>query len=116
MDHFRLSTSSQRAYLLSLLFLFSIQFLFAKPETHKIKIKIEGAQDTVVYLAHYYGDKTYIDDTAKVSKKGEFVFEADSILPEGMYIVAGQENNRYFEFILDQHQDFSILTDKKKYP
>ncbi len=116
MDQFRLSTSSQRAYLLLLLFLFSIQFLFAKPETHKIKIKIEGAQDTVLYLAHYYGDKTYIDDTAKVSKKGEFVFEADSILPEGMYIVAGQENNRYFEFILDQHQDFSILTDKKNIP
>ena len=89
--------------------------LFAQ-KTSKIKIKIKGTQDTVLYLAHYYGDKTYLDDTAYISKKGEFVFKGDSLLPEGMYIVAGQQNNRYFEFIMDQQQDFSILTDMDDIP
>jgi peroxiredoxin len=85
-------------------------------ETSKIKIKIKGAQDTVLFLAHYYGDKTYLDDTAYISKKGEYIFESDSLLPEGMYIVAGQQNNRYFEFIMDANQVFSISTDKKDIP
>ncbi|RLD54358.1 MAG: hypothetical protein DRJ05_14835, partial [Bacteroidetes bacterium] len=116
MDSLKKHLSPTRDFLLFLLFIFATQVLFAKPETHKINIKIKGAQDTVLYLAHYYGDKTYIDDTARIGKKGGFVFEADSILPEGMYIVAGQENNRYFEFILDQYQDFSITTDKKNIP
>ncbi|NOX46052.1 MAG: DUF5106 domain-containing protein [Chlorobi bacterium] len=89
--------------------------LFAQ-ERSKIKIRIKGAQDSVLYLAHYYGDKTYLDDTAYISKKGDFIFENDSLLPEGMYIVAGQENNRYFEFIMDKAQNFSIETNKKDIP
>ena len=80
-------------------------------EGYSIKIQIKGIHDTVCYLANYYGDKTYLTDTALVDAKGRFVFEGDSVLPGGVYIIAGQSNNKYFECIVDKDQRFSITTD-----
>lgn len=77
---------------------------------YKIKIQIEGISDSVCYLANYYGDKVYLTDTAQVLKKGVFVFEGTEALPGGIYIVAGQSNNQYFEFLVDKNQNFSIHT------
>lgn len=79
-------------------------------EGYKIKIQIEGINDSVCYLANYYGDKVYLADTAVVEKKGDFIFEGDEKLPGGIYIVAGQSNNQYFEFIVDHDQNFSVQT------
>ena len=78
---------------------------------YRIKIQISGMADSVCYLANYYGDKTYLTDTSYLDKKGRFVFEGDSLLPGGIYIVAGQSNNRYFEMIIDREQQFSITSD-----
>jgi peroxiredoxin len=78
---------------------------------YKIKVQITGIKDTLCYLANYYGDKTYLADTAEVDAKGRFVFEGDSLLPGGVYIIAGQSNNKYLEFIVDRSQVFSISTD-----
>jgi len=89
----------------NLLFLSTISFA---AEKYKIKIRIEGIQDSVCYLANYYGDKIYLADTARVDHKGEFIFEGDEKLPGGIYIVAGQSSNQYFEFILNDNQKFSI--------
>lgn len=95
---------------LVIFFFFGIQS-FAKDKIgYDIKIKIEGAADSVIYLANYYGDKTYLADTAYPNKKGVFRFEADTLLPGGIYIIAGQSNNKYFEILIDKEQVFSIET------
>lgn len=78
------------------------------PKGFQIKVQIAGIKDTVCYLANYYGDKTYLADTAAVDSKGRFEFSGDSILPGGVYIIAGQSNNKYLEFIIDQSQNFSV--------
>lgn len=78
---------------------------------YKIRVQIKGIADTVCYLANYYGDKTYLTDTATVDSKGKFIFEGDSILPGGIYIVAGQSNNKYFELVIDRVQKFDAETD-----
>lgn len=83
---------------------------------YKINIHIDGAPDTVFYLANYYGDKTYLTDTAFVSAPGQFVFIGDSILPGGIYILAGQSNNKYFELIIDKDQNFAVETSIKGIP
>ncbi len=77
----------------------------------RIDVEIKNAPDTVLYLANYYGDKTYLTDTAYISQKGHFVFEADTLLPPGIYILAGQSNNKYFEIILNQNQQFRVKTE-----
>ena len=38
--------------------------LFASGKVFKLRVKIQGSSDSVMYLAHYYGDKQYVDDTA----------------------------------------------------
>jgi peroxiredoxin len=80
------------------------------PKGYHIKIQITGIKDTVCYLANYYGDKTYLVDTSRVDAKSRFEFTGDSLLPGGVYIIAGQSNNKYLEFIVDQSQNFSITT------
>ncbi len=75
-----------------------------------LKIRIDGVADTVFYLAHYYGDKQYVDDTARLGKSGWYQFQADTLLPGGMYIVAGQKKVRYFELLLDKEQQISVET------
>lgn len=77
---------------------------------YRIRIQIKGIPDSVCYLANYFGDKTYLVDTALVKKDGSFVFESDTLLPGGIYIVAGQSNNKYFELLVDESQRFSVNT------
>lgn len=94
-----------------LVLLFCLLLNSANAEGYELKFQVKGIKDTVCYLANYYGDKTYLTDTAVVDEKGKFVFEGDSLLPGGIYIIAGQANNKYFECIVDQQQQFSIFTD-----
>lgn len=75
---------------------------------YKIKAAITGLNDTLCYLANYFGDKTYVTDTAVVDSKGKFTFSGDSALPGGIYIIAGQSNNKYLELIIDKEQFFSF--------
>lgn len=77
-------------------------------DNYKIEIQLDGISDSVCYLANYYGDKTYLTDTAIVNGAGYFVFEGDSMLPGGIYIVAGQRNNKFFELIVDHEQQFKV--------
>ena len=80
---------------------------------YKIKVQLTGITDTVCYLANYYGDKTYLTDTAFTDSKGRFTFEGDSALPGGVYIIAGQSNNKFLEIIIDRSQHFSVTADIK---
>lgn len=79
-------------------------------ESLKLQVKIDGISDSVLYLAHYYGDKQYVDDTARLGKGGWYTFSADTLLPGGMYIIAGQKKVRYMEFLLDRQQQVTIET------
>jgi thiol-disulfide isomerase/thioredoxin len=83
--------------------------LLAAETGYKITVKLTGSTDTALLLAHYYGTKQYLDDTAYRNKQGFFVFEGKEILKDGMYIIAGQSKTKYFDFFLtgNQHMEFS---------
>jgi len=50
-------------------------------DSYEIEINIHEYQDSVIYLANYYGDKTYLADTAiDLSGKGHFVFSKEKEL------------------------------------
>lgn len=83
---------------------------------YKLTLSFEGINDSVCYLANYYGDKTYLTDTAYLDKSGNYIFEGDSILPGGIYILAGQSNNKYLELIIDKEQHFKIEASTKGMP
>jgi predicted aspartyl protease/peroxiredoxin len=87
--------------------------IYAAPKGYRITVKLKGNNsDTALLMAHYYGNKQYLDDTAFRNKQGFFEFTGAEKLPEGMYIIAGQTKNRYFDFFLTESQqmEFSCNT------
>ncbi|HAG16120.1 MAG TPA: hypothetical protein DCG69_06280, partial [Bacteroidales bacterium] len=92
-----------------LLFLFIISILFLNAqENYKIEIKIKGIEDSTLYLASYFGDKTLMVDTASRKGKNSYVFEKQKQLPGGIYIVVGQAKNSIFEFLIADGQDLKF--------
>lgn len=80
-------------------------------KSYKIDIKIKGLEDSVLYLANYYGDKTYVVDTAIKKGKYAYLFEDKKYLDGGIYIVIGQQNNSIFEFLIADNQDLKFDSD-----
>jgi len=95
---------------LALLLLVSSSTLGAS-KGYRISVQLTSSKDSVLYLAHYYGDKQYIDDTAHIAKDGIYLFEGKKILPDGMYIIAGQKKNKYFDFFITSEQHFDFQCD-----
>jgi thiol-disulfide isomerase/thioredoxin len=90
------------------LFLLISTSLFGAPKGYRFIVSLKGNVDSVIYLAHYYGNKQYLDDTARLDRKGIYAFEGTEKLPSGMYVVAGQKKNKYFDFFVsdEQHVEF----------
>ncbi len=79
---------------------------------HDIKINFKNAKDTVMYLAFYQFDKSYLADTCKKIVKGNVVFKGKNTLDKGVYYVVSQEKGRYFDFFIsDKNQNITISTD-----
>ncbi len=74
---------------------------------YKIDFKIKGWGDTTVYLGHYYGEQTYVKDTARANVSGAFTFNNSTSLPQGVYfLVLGK--SKIFDFVVSSTQKFSI--------
>ena len=85
-------------------------------DSYKIEIKIKGSQDSILYLANYYGDKTYIADTAyNIKGKGTFVFEKNEELGGGLYIIVSQARRSLFEFLVADSRDMKFETKAPDY-
>ncbi|MDO9258059.1 MAG: thioredoxin-like domain-containing protein [Bacteroidales bacterium] len=82
--------------------------LLAAEKGYKITLKLTGSADTSVLLAHYYGSKQYLDDTAYRNKQGFYIFEGAEKLKDGMYIIAGTNKNKYFDFFLTGTQQIDF--------
>ncbi|MBL7813123.1 MAG: DUF5106 domain-containing protein [Bacteroidetes bacterium] len=79
---------------------------------YSIKFKVKGIKpgDTV-YLADYHLDGKFLRDTTVVDKKGVANFTGRFKLQRGMYLFVLPQKQDYFEFLIDDDQDFTISTD-----
>jgi hypothetical protein len=85
--------------------------LFAKDEGYKISLKLNGYNDKVIFLANYYGDKQYIQDTVTLAKVGDpIVFEGKEKLKQGIYMIV-IPSHKYFELMIGEDQIFDVETD-----
>lgn len=101
------------ATLLFLSFVLSGNLVVAQ-KGYQIKVKVEGLQDSLIYLANYFGDKQYLRDSAHADKSGNIVFKNDSALKGGIYMVV-LPGKKYFEIIVDKEQHFTIATTSDDY-
>ena len=92
---------------LSLLFISNATLLSA--QGYDIKVTISDLPDKEIYLGYYYGDKTFVKDTAKLNNRGEGAFKADTLLPQGVYIVVLPSKN-YFDILIGEDQQFALET------
>jgi thiol-disulfide isomerase/thioredoxin len=76
---------------------------------YDMQIRIEGVKDSMCYLANYFGDKQYLQDSVKADADGNIRFKGDTAWPGGIYLVVMPEK-RYFEIILDKDQHFELTT------
>lgn len=107
---FNLNVLKRKLILISLLFSFFTLTLTAK-SAYKIQIRINGISDSICYLAVYYGDKIHLIDTSDVDNNFNIIFEGKEKLSKGIYILAGENNNKLLEFIVNEKQKFKLKTD-----
>jgi len=83
-------------------------------EGFKIDFKIKGFKDTTAYLGYYYGESTYITDTASVDHTGAFSFFSKKPLPQGVYLLIVNKT-KIFDLVVSYDQFFSLETDTEDY-
>ena len=92
-----------------ILFLF---FLFITTITigqdYSIKVHVDGLRDSTVYLANYYGEKLYYNDTTQVDSNGNFSFAGKPFEECGKYAVV-LPGPRFFDIIV-AGEDVEIST------
>ena len=81
---------------------------------YNIRLKVDGLKDTTAYLGYYYGESTFVKDTARVNHSGEFAFDGKQTLPQGVYFLV-LNKTRIFEFVVSQNQHFSLNTSTADY-
>lgn len=101
--------------LLLLAFLWTSHILAQDQDHYKIDIKLKNTNDSIIYLANYYGDKTYLADTAYVKGKGNFIFEKNERLEGGLYIIVNQSKKSIFEFLVPDSPNFKFEAEAPDY-
>ena len=97
--------------LITTLLFFSILKADVDSSFYDIKITIKGFKSQKAMLGYYYGDETYIVDSAKVDSLTGFMrFTRPQRLHEGMYFIANTEGV-VLDFVVNGWKDFSIKTD-----
>ncbi len=81
---------------------------------YKIDFKIKGLKDSTAYLGYYYGESTYVRDTAHINSQGQFTFDGKQKLPQGYYFLV-LNNAKLFEIVLSEQQHFSMETTTEHY-
>lgn len=86
---------------------------------YKLKFKIEGLNDRDVYLGNFYGETTYLKDTARSNSQGEFEFAGSKpLMYRGVYFLVLMENGkpaRQFDFVIGDKQQFTLETKSSDY-
>lgn len=92
-------------YKLLILFCMVSTLVFA--QGLEIKLQLDMAKNKKVFLAHYYLDKIYSDDSLQLDANGAGVFKRDTLLHQGLYKIFLDEQN-HFDFLLGADQQFSL--------
>jgi len=89
----------------------TVTTIYGQSKGYNVKVKIKGLNpDDECFLGNYFGDKQYVQDTAKMDVKGYFVFRKAEELAGGIYFIV-LPDRKYFEIILDKEQIFILETD-----
>lgn len=91
-----------------LFFLLLSQLMFAN-DGYEIKVDVKNYEEEKLILAHYLGSTIYVDDTARITTNGNFIFKSEEDLAEGVYLLVLLPENKYVEiFVTDEEKNYSV--------
>ena len=88
-----------------------ISFQGSAQNGYQINITLKPFTSGYLYLAHYYGKKQMLVDSAAIDQESRSVFSGNDKLPGGIYLIAFPKKNGWFEMVIDKEQHFSIMAD-----
>lgn len=98
--------------LLFLFFSFAFLQTVTAVEDYHIEVTVKNYEQDKLILAHYLGSTILVDDTARISKTGSFVFNSKKNLPAGVYLLVVPPDNQYVEiFITEAEKKYSLTFD-----
>lgn len=98
---------------------FMLAFLFAfttasAQKGYNIRVKLDNYPEKSLTLGFHYGDKQYVKDTVEQGADGYFTFQADTLLPCGVYLLVLKPDNSFIQLLIpDDDQVFTVITDGK---
>lgn len=93
-----------------LLVFLASSFSFAQ-KAYEITANIAPFKKGHLYLGYHFGNKQYLMDSAKIDENGNAVFSGTEKLQGGVYLIIYPEKNNWIECIIDQQQNFKLITD-----
>ncbi|HMO34011.1 MAG TPA: redoxin domain-containing protein [Lacibacter sp.] len=100
----------------ALFFLLALTSAFAGgAQGYRITVSYQPVAGGQLYLGYYYGDKKYLQDSARIGADGTAVFSGNERLTGGLYIVVDPEKQRFFDVLIDKDQDISIRIDPQNF-
>jgi peroxiredoxin len=86
---------------------------------YRFTVKFTDVKDSLVYLAHYYGKPLptiYKSDSARFDKNGVATFESKEKIVGGIYMMLLSDRKTYYEFLLNNGDEFSMVATAKELP
>ena len=79
-------------------------------QAYKIDVTFNNLKNQELIIGHHFNSQLIPDDTIKLDNKGYGVFKGNEAFPGGMYFFF-LPNKTYFDFLLDDDQQFSVIGD-----
>ena len=80
-------------------------------DAYEIRARIRPFDKGHLYLAHHFGKKQYLVDSALIGPDGVAVFKGKDRLLGGVYMIAFPEKNGWIECLVDRQQRFAVEAD-----
>lgn len=78
---------------------------------YEINVTLKPFKSGYLFLAHYYGGKQMLIDSAKINANHVAVFKGSTPLKGGIYLIAYPKKDGYLEMIIDKEQKLSVSAD-----
>ena len=98
-----------RTWLISFAMLLTLQL--SSQTAYRIDVTLKPFHSGYLYLAHHYGKKQILVDSAAIDNNSKAVFTGKTKLPGGIYMIAFPKKDGWFEIVIDKEQNFSIVGD-----
>ncbi len=92
-------------------------FTSARSQSYSFTFRLEGVEDSVLYIGRHYRDQLQLVDSAQHTGKGEYRFKGRRSWNRGLYALVRQDKKgKIGDFAIDDSRNFTLTADAKLSP